>query len=56
MTQFVFFNCYCVVDLFQSWRNPEWITMKMRLKLTLLMEVKEKSRDGNMLGYLMKKI
>ena len=30
--------------------------MKMRLKLALLMEVKEKTGDGIMLGYLMKKI
>ena len=59
MSQFVFFNYYCVVvDLFQSRKKEEWIpmTMKMRLKLALFVEVKENTRDGNMLGYLMKKI
>ena len=61
MSQFVFFNYYCVVvDLFQSWKKEEWIlmTMKMRLKLALqlLMEVKEKTRDENTPGYLMNKI
>ena len=38
MSQFVFFNYYCVVvDLFQSWKKEEWIlmAMKMRLKLAL---------------------
>ena len=61
MSQFVFFNYYCVViDLFQSWKKEEWIvmTMKMRLKLALqlLEEVKENTRDGNTPGYLMNKI
>ena len=61
MSQFVFFNYYCVVvDLFQSWKKEEWIlmTMKMRLKLALqlLVEVKEKTRDRNTPGYLMNKI
>ena len=61
MSQFVFFNYYCVVvDLFQSWKKEEWIlmAMKMRLKLALqlLVEVKEKTQDGNMPGYLMNKI
>ena len=61
MSQFVFFNYYCVVvDLFQSWKKEEWIlmAMKMRLKLALqlLVEVKEKTRDGNTSAYLMNKI
>ena len=61
MSQFVFFNYYCVVvDLFQSWKKEEWIlmAMKMRLKLALrlLVEIKEKTRDGNTSGYLMNKI
>ena len=61
MSQFVFFNYYCVVvDLFQSWKKEEWIlmAMKTRLKLALqlLVEVKEKTRDRNMPGYLMNKI
>ena len=61
MSQFVFFNYYCVVvDLFQSWKKEEWIlmAMKMRLKLALqlLVEVKEKTRDGNTPSYQMNKI
>ena len=44
MSEFVFFNYYCVVvDLFQSWKKQEWISIKMRLKLALLVEVKEKT-------------
>ena len=61
MSQFVFFNYYCIViDLLQSWKKEEWIlmAMKMRLKLALqlLVEVKEKTRDGNTPSYLMNKI
>ena len=61
MSQFVFFNYYCIViDLFQSWKKEEWIlmAMKMRLKLALqlLVEVKEKTQDGNTPSYLMNKI
>ena len=61
MSQFVFFNYYCVVvDLFQSWKKEEWIPMAMKmglkLALQLLVEVKEKTQDGNMPGNLMKKI
>ena len=61
MSQFVFFNYYCVVvDLFQSWKKEEWIvmTMKMRLNLALqlLVEVKEKTQDGNTPDNLMNKI
>ena len=32
------------------------MAMKIRLKLALLVEVNEKTRDENMLGYLLKKI
>ena len=61
MSQFVFFNYYCiVVDLFQSWKKEEWIpmaiNMRLKLALQLLVEVKEKTRDGNTPGYLMNKM
>ena len=61
MSQFVFFNYYCVVvDLFQSWKKEEWILMAMKmglkLALQLLVEVKQKTGDGNTPGYLMNKI
>ena len=36
MSQFVFFKYYCVVvDLFQSWKNEEWILMAMKIRLKL---------------------